>query len=152
MYRTEKEIQSLFGRVNYDWDNRYLITATVRRDGASNFAENHKYATFPSGALGWRVSNEDFMENVNTISNLKLRFSYGVTGNPSIDPYQSLASLASIYASSNGGTVPAVTPNQPANPNLKWESSYQTNIGLDYGMLTVELPLHLIIIISIPKI
>jgi TonB-linked SusC/RagA family outer membrane protein len=134
VYKTQKEIQSLFGRVNYDWDNKYLLTATVRRDGASNFAENHKYAIFPSGALGWRVSQEDFMQGVGAISNLKLRASYGVTGNPSIDPYQSLASLAIIYASSNGETVPAITPNQPANPNLKWESSYQTDIGLDLGL------------------
>lgn len=134
VYKTEKEIQSLYGRVNYDWDNKYLLTATVRRDGASNFAENHKYAIFPSGALGWRVSNESFMQNIEAISNLKLRFSYGVTGNPSIDPYESLASLAIIYASSNGATVPAVTPNQPANPNLKWESSYQADFGVDFGM------------------
>ena len=75
-----------------------------------------------------RNENEGFMENVDVISNLKLRFSYGVTGNPSIEPYQSLASLASIYASSGGVTVPAVTPNQPANPDLKWESSYQTRL------------------------
>ena len=134
VYRTEKEIQSVFGRVNYDWNNKYLITATVRRDGASNFAANHKYAIFPSGALGWRVSNENFMQGLKAVSNLKLRFSYGVTGNPSIDPYESLASLASIYASSNGITVPAVTPNQPANPNLKWESSYQADFGVDFGM------------------
>ena len=141
VYKTEKEIQSLFGRVNYDWNNKYLLTATVRRDGASNFAENHKYAIFPSGALGWRVSNENFMKGVEAISNLKLRFSYGVTGNPSIDPYQSLASLAIIYASSNGGTVPAVTPNQPANPDLKWESSYQADFGVDFGMFNDRIAL-----------
>ena len=134
VYRTEKEIQSVYGRFNYDWNNKYLLTATVRRDGASNFAENHKYATFPSFALGWRVSNENFMKGIDAISHLKLRYSYGVTGNPSIDPYQSLASLAIIYASSNGQTVPAVTPNQPANPNLKWESSYQSDFGVDFGM------------------
>jgi len=141
VYRTEKEIQSLYARVNYDFDSRYMITATVRRDGASNFAENHKYAIFPSGAFGWRVSHEKFMQNANAISNLKLRLSYGVTGNPSIDPYQSLASLASIYASSGGQTVPAVTPNQPANPDLKWESSYQADIGLDFGMFNDRIAL-----------
>jgi TonB-linked SusC/RagA family outer membrane protein len=135
VYLNEKEIQSQFGRVNYDFDDKYLFTATVRRDGASNFAENHKYAIFPSAAFGWKVSNESFLKNVEAISNLKLRVSYGVTGNPSINPYQSLASLASIYASSNGSTVPAITPNQPANPDLKWESSYQTNLGVDLGLL-----------------
>jgi TonB-linked SusC/RagA family outer membrane protein len=134
-YVTEKEIQSQFGRVNYDYDDKYLITATVRRDGASNFAANEKYAIFPSAALGWKVSNEKFLENVESISNLKLRASYGVTGNPSIAAYQSLASYDAIYASSGGETVASFTPFQPANPNLKWESSYQTNFGVDLGLL-----------------
>lgn len=142
-YYNKTEIQSQYGRLNYDWDDKYLITATVRRDGASNFAENNKYAIFPSAALGWRISNESFMENMNAISNLKLRLSYGVTGNPSISPYQSLASLASLYASSGGSTVPAVTPYQPANPDLKWESSYQTNIGLDLGLFKDKITLSL---------
>jgi TonB-linked SusC/RagA family outer membrane protein len=129
------EIQSLFGRVNYDLNDKYLFTATVRRDGASNFAENNKYATFPSGAFAWKVSNEDFLKENNTISSLKLRLSYGATGNPSIEPYQSLAKLESLYASSNGNTVAAVTPEQPANPDLKWETSYQGNIGFDVSFL-----------------
>jgi TonB-linked SusC/RagA family outer membrane protein len=129
------EIQSQFGRVNYDYDDRYLLTATVRRDGASNFAANRKYAIFPSGALGWKISNEDFFDQSSKISTLKIRASYGVTGNPSISPYQSLARVASLYASRNGQTVFAITPDQPANPDLKWESSYQTNLGLDIGLL-----------------
>ena len=134
IYFRETEIQSQFGRVNYDYDDKYLITATIRRDGASNFAENEKYAIFPSAALGWKVSNENFLNDVEAISNLKLRASYGVTGNPSISAYESLAVLSSIYASSNGETVTAVTPYQNANPNLKWESSYQTNFGLDLSL------------------
>ena len=143
VYSTESEIQSQFGRVNYDYDDKYLLTATVRRDGASNFAENEKYAIFPSAALGWKVSNEDFLSDNETISNLKLRLSYGVTGNPSIGAYESLASLASIYASSNGITVPAITPNQPSNPDLKWESSYQTNFGVDVGLYNNAVSLSL---------
>lgn len=143
VYVNETEIQSQFGRVNYDWNDKYLFTATVRRDGASNFAENEKYAIFPSAALGWKISNEDFLKDHETISNLKLRASYGVTGNPSIGAYESLASLASIYASNNGLTVAAVTPNQPANPDLKWESSYQTNIGVDLGLLNNKISLSL---------
>jgi len=143
VYVTETEIQSQFGRLNYDYDDKYLITATVRRDGASNFAENEKYAIFPSGAIGWKVSNEDFLSDSETISNLKLRGSYGVTGNPSIGAYESLASLATIYASSNGETVAAVTPNQPSNPDLKWESSYQTNFGVDLGLLDNKISLSL---------
>lgn len=143
VYQNVTEIQSQFGRVNYDWDDKYLITATVRRDGASNFAANEKYAIFPSGALGWKVSNENFMQDVNTVSNLKLRASYGVTGNPSIAPYQSLARLAVVYASSNGETVSAVTMDQPANPDLKWESSYQTNVGIDLGLFQGKINLAL---------
>ena len=132
---SKTEIQSVFGRVNYDYDDKYLVTATVRRDGASNFAANEKYAVFPSAALGWKVSNEDFLKDNKTISSLKLRVSYGVTGNPSISPYQSLARFASLYASRNGATVFAITPDQPANPDLKWESSYQTNFGIDLGLI-----------------
>ncbi len=131
---SEVEIVSQFGRVNYDLNNKYLFTATVRRDGASNFAANEKYAVFPSAAFGWKISNEDFLKESAMISNLKLRLSYGATGNPSISPYQSLARFASLYASSNGQTVFAITPDQPANPNLKWETSYQTNFGVDFGL------------------
>jgi len=140
---SEVEIQSQFGRVNYDLDDKYLITATVRRDGASNFARNEKYAIFPSAALGWKVHNEDFFNQEGAISSLKVRLSYGATGNPSISPYQSLARFASLYASSNGSTVFAITPDQPANPNLKWETSYQTNFGVDVGLLDNRINLSL---------
>ncbi|KJD31633.1 TonB-dependent receptor [Tamlana sedimentorum] len=143
IYFNEREIQSFFGRVNFDYDDKYLFTATVRRDGSSSFAANEKYATFPSAALGWKVSNEDFLKDNNVISNLKLRGSYGVTGTQSIPAYQSLAILSSLYASSNGETVAAVTPFQNANPNLKWESSYQTNVGLDLGLLNNAISLSL---------
>ena len=140
---SESEIQSLFGRLNFDYDDKYLLTATVRRDGASNFAKNEKYAIFPSGAIGWKISNEDFLKDSETISNLKLRASYGVTGNQAIAPYQSLASFGSVYTPVNGATVINVTPNQVANPDLKWESSYQTNIGLDLGLLKNQITLSL---------
>ncbi|MCL7764860.1 TonB-dependent receptor [Polaribacter sp. Z014] len=142
-YLQEYEIQSQFGRVNYDYDDKYLITATVRRDGASNFAANHKYAIFPSAALGWKVSNENFLKENETISNLKLRASYGITGNPSIPPYGSLAKLSSLYASSNGQTVNAISTDQAANPDLKWESSYQTNLGVDLGLVNNRIKLSL---------
>jgi len=140
---SEVEIQSVFGRVNYDFDNKYLITATVRRDGASNFAANQKYAIFPSAALGWKVHNEEFLKDNETISSLKVRVSYGATGNPSISPYQSLARFSSLYASSNGTTVFAITPDQPANPDLKWETSYQTNFGIDLGLIDNRISLSL---------
>ncbi len=140
---SEVEIQSQFGRINYDYDDKYLLTATVRRDGASNFAANEKYAIFPSAALGWKVSSEDFLKESESISNLKLRLSYGVTGNPSIGAYESLARFETLYASSNGSTVSAITPEQAANPNLKWESSYQTNFGVDLGLFNNKVTLSL---------
>ncbi|WP_405377067.1 SusC/RagA family TonB-linked outer membrane protein [Nonlabens sp. Asnod3-A02] len=139
--RTVSEIQSQFGRVNYDYDDKYLITATIRRDGASNFAENEKHAVFPSGAIGWKISNEPFFANVNNISELKLRASYGATGNQGISAFQSLARFNSVYAVINGDAVNNVVPDQPANPNLKWETSYQTNVGLDVGLLNDRITL-----------
>lgn len=140
---SEFEIQSQFGRINYDYNDKYLITLTGRRDGSSNFAKNEKYAFFPSGALGWKISNEDFLKDNETISNLKLRFSYGVTGNPSIQPFQSLASFRSIYSVVGDQTVNAVVPNQLSNPNLKWESSFQSNFGIDLGLLNNRVTLSL---------
>ncbi|WP_405267746.1 SusC/RagA family TonB-linked outer membrane protein [Cellulophaga sp. Ld12] len=139
---SEWEIQSQFGRLNYDFDDKYLLTATVRRDGASNFAENEKYAIFPSGALGWKISNEEFLKDNETISNLKLRASYGVTGNQAISPYQSLSQL-SITPSTDVNTDPSVSVAQEANPDLKWESSYQTNLGLDLGLFSNRISLSL---------
>ncbi|WP_298338955.1 TonB-dependent receptor [uncultured Algibacter sp.] len=140
---SETEIQSQFGRLNYDFDDRFLLTATVRRDGASNFAENEKYAIFPSGAIGWKLSNENFLKDHDKISNLKLRASYGVTGNQAIAAYQSLARFGSVFTPINGSTVINVSPGQVANPNLKWESSYQTNIGLDLGLFNNKVSLSL---------
>jgi len=140
---TEREIISQFGRINYEYDDRYLLTFTARRDGASNFSKNNKYAFFPSGAVGWRVSNEQFLKDNKTISNLKLRASYGVTGNPAIAPYQSLANFQRVYSNVGDQVVNAVVPEQLANPNLKWETSYQTNIGLDLGFLDNRIGLTL---------
>ena len=140
---SETEIMSVFGRLNYDYDNKYLLTVTTRRDGSSNFAKNEKYALFPSGALGWKISNEDFLKDNATISSLKLRASYGVTGNPSISPYQSLASFRDIYAVVGDETVGAVIPNQLSNPDLKWESSYQTNVGVDLSIFDRRVSLSL---------
>ncbi len=136
---TEREIISQFGRLNYDYDGRYLLTFTARRDGSSAFSENEKYAFFPSGAIGWRISNEAFLEDSKTISNLKLRASYGVTGNQAIDPYQSLAQYRTIYSVVGDQTVNAFVPDQLANPDLKWESSYQTNAGIDIGLFDQRL-------------
>ncbi len=139
----EREIQSVYGRINYDFNDKYLITLTGRRDGASNFAANNKYAFFPSGAFGWKISNEDFLKDSDVISNLKLRASYGASGNPSIPNYRSLSTLEPIYSAVGDQTVNAVVPGRPANPNLKWETSYQANIGIDLALLQNRISLSL---------
>ena len=130
---SESEIESVFGRLNLDWANKYLVTATVRRDGASNFASNNKYATFPSLAFGWKVSNESFLANNNTISNLKLRASWGLTGNQAIGPYESL-SIFNVQPPAEIDGAFGVELAREANPNLKWETSTQTNLGFDLGL------------------
>lgn len=139
----EVEIQSVYGRLNYDLNDKYLITLTGRSDGASLFAKNNKYAFFPSGAIGWKISNEEFLKDNATISNLKLRASYGASGNPSIPTFRSLSSLNPIYAAVGDQTVNAVVPGRPANPNLRWETSYQTNIGLDIALFKNRITLGL---------
>ncbi|WP_108805423.1 TonB-dependent receptor [Aquimarina sp. Aq107] len=140
---SEIEIQSQFGRLNLDYDDRYLLTATVRRDASSNFAVNNQSAIFPSAAIGWKISNESFLKDNSTISNLKFRASYGVTGNQAISAYQSLARFQTVLGIINGNVVGAVVPDQAANPDLQWESSYQTNIGLDLGFINNRISLSL---------
>jgi TonB-linked SusC/RagA family outer membrane protein len=137
---SESEIESVFGRVNFDWEDKYLVTATVRRDGASNFAANNKYAIFPSVAVGWKISREDFLLDNETISNLKLRASYGLTGNQAIGPYESLATFRVQPPTEVGGSF-GVDLAREANPDLRWETSYQANVGLDVGLFENKISL-----------
>lgn len=138
---TESELVSFFGRVNYDFDSRYLLTFTARRDGSSNFSENNKYAFFPSGALAWNMGNEAFLKDNSIISNWKWRASYGATGNPSISPYGTLARFSEIYSVIGDNVVNAVAVTVLANSNLKWETSYQMNLGIDIGFFKNRLNL-----------
>jgi TonB-linked SusC/RagA family outer membrane protein len=127
-------LQSGFVRVNYGFNDRYLITATMRADGSSRFAENQKWGYFPSGAIGWRVSEENFLKGSDLVSNLKLRASYGETGSQSIAPYQSLARYGTtIYGIGNSPSL-AYIPQSVANPNLKWETTKQLDLGFDLGI------------------
>lgn len=137
---SESEIESVFGRVNFDWEDKYLITATVRRDGASNFAANNKYAIFPSVAVGWKVSRENFLLDNETLSNLKLRASYGLTGNQAIGPYESLATYRVQPPTEVDGPF-GVDLAREDNPDLRWETSYQTNLGLDVGLFENKISL-----------
>ena len=130
---TEWEMLSYYGRANYNYKDKYLLTFTGRYDGSSRFGENNKWAFFPSGAFAWNVKQEPFLESFDQLSHLKLRTSYGVTGNTEIGIYQSLANFAATSAVINEETVNAVRPSTVANSDLSWESTKQTDIGLDFG-------------------
>jgi len=126
---------SYFGRVNYTLSNKYLATLTGRIDGSSKFGNDNKYAIFPSGALAWRVSEEDFLKGNSIISNLKIRTSYGLTGNSEIPPYASLSLLSSNYATIyNDARVAGTGINRLANPDLRWEKTAQTDAGIELGL------------------
>ncbi|UUF13676.1 MULTISPECIES: SusC/RagA family TonB-linked outer membrane protein [Flavobacterium] len=131
---SETELISAFGRLNFDYDDKYLLTFTARRDGSSSFSKNYKYGTFPSGAIGWNIGKENFLKDSKTISNLKLRASYGATGNPSIGAYSTLSRFSEIYDVSGDVIVNAVQLTSLDNPNLKWETSYQQDYGIDLGL------------------
>lgn len=138
----DRVLNSYLGRANYSFNNKYLLTASYRADGSSVFGKNNKWGYFPSVAVGWNVSEESFIKNSNLISSLKLRGSWGIVGNQAIGPYQSLASIAPAgFYPYNGGlaTDLAFALNRNANPNLKWESTKQTNIGVDFGFFKQRL-------------
>jgi len=141
-YAVKNELQSFFGRVNYDYKDKYLVTATLRSDGSSKFGENNKYGTFPSFALGWRITEEAFM-SASPFSNLKLRLGWGQTGNQEIPSkitqalFTTSVSAGSTYPLTETGTYPAgTTYSRLANPDIQWEVSTQTNVGLDFGILS----------------
>ncbi|WP_288205698.1 TonB-dependent receptor [uncultured Parabacteroides sp.] len=127
-------IASWLGRVNYAYKGKYLASVSFRADGSSKFAKNNKWGYFPSAALGWRISEEDFMKDLTWIQNLKLRASYGETGSQAIDAYQSLASFSSSSYVLNGSSAVALVPGRVPNPDLKWETTKQTDIGLDVSV------------------
>lgn len=146
----ENELQSFFGRLNYGYDNKYLLTATMRADGSSKFGKNNRYGYFPSVALGWNITKEDFLKESEMLNNLKLRASWGQTGSQEIPSKITKAS----YTESNSGydtypLDPTTTDlagypygsiyTRLANPNIQWEVSTQTNIGLDFSLLNNRL-------------
>jgi TonB-linked SusC/RagA family outer membrane protein len=131
---------SYFGRFNYGYGDRYLFTATFRRDGSSRVGQNVVYGNFPAISTGWKISNENFMENVNWVKNLKIRAGWGKTGNlppyTMLFPSYSLLNAGAPYAYSSSDIAAGIKPAaQLGNPGLKWESATQTNIGLEFGIL-----------------
>ncbi|MGZ3854499.1 MAG: SusC/RagA family TonB-linked outer membrane protein, partial [Flavisolibacter sp.] len=130
---SEFSLISYMARVNYSLNNKYLLTLTTRIDASSRLASGNQYHSFPSAALGWNISREAFMLNSKTVSNLKLRLSYGSVGNTSISPYQTLGSLAPLVY--NYGTIntTGLYPNSVPNPSLGWEYTSTANLGVDFG-------------------
>ena len=127
-------LTSILGRVFYSYQNKYLFTATIRRDGSSKFGKNNRYGYFPSFSLGWNVAEEKFMENVHWLDQLKLRGGYGVLGNQEIDNYQYSSTITTgiNYPDGNGGLLQGVFPKNFANPDIKWEETAMTNVGIDF--------------------
>lgn len=134
---SEWSLFSYFARVNYGFDDRYLLTATIRRDGSSRFGPNNRFGTFPSFSAAWRLSEEDFFKNLNQkiFNDVKIRGGYGETGSQEIGSYQFASSLVTGQYNFNGQLVNSVYPLAMANPNIQWESVNQTNIAIDLGML-----------------
>lgn len=134
-FKARNTIVSGFGRINYSFDERYLMSASIRADGSSRFGENNKFSYFPSGALAWNISNESFFPEDGLVSNLKIRASYGLSGNQEIDNAQSLVLLGSgPVAVFDGIEYQSISPVQLANPNLQWETTEALNFGLDFGL------------------
>lgn len=131
----EWTLLSYMGRVNYDFNEKYLITATLRADGSSRFGANTKFGYFPSVAVGWNIAEEGFLKNVQALDMAKLRISYGAIGNQAINPYQTQALLGrTSYAWDVNTAAFGYRPNTIGNPDLRWESSTTANIGLDFGL------------------
>jgi len=130
-------IISFYSRLNYQLNNKYLLQATIRRDGSSAFGANHQWGTFPSASVGWKIINEPFMSNLKSVSDLKLRVGYGISGNSlGFDPMISRLKYGvtgTTYI--NGVQLQAVGVTQNENPDLKWESTAMANVGLDFGFL-----------------
>ena len=140
-YATNDELQSFFSRVNYQFNDKYLLTATLRVDGSSKFGANNKYGVFPSFSAGWRISEEEFLKG-SALSNLKVRAGWGRTGNQEIPSkitqarFTSVVSAGTSYPLSETGAFPAGTSyTRLANPNIQWEQSTQTDLGIDFGFL-----------------
>ena len=144
--RVRSTLASFFGRVNYSFRDKYIITASLRADGSSKFAPGHKWGLFPSGGIAWRIDKEDFCRHLTFLSNLKLRASIGVVGNQEISAYQSLAQVDAASGKYvdyifDGDLVIGATNSNLANPDLTWEKSRQFDVGLDIGLFNNRISL-----------
>lgn len=134
-YKGRNRLNGFLGRINYDYKNRYLITASFRYDGTSRFSEDNKYAFFPSVAAAWRIAEEPFMNKLENVSDLKLRAGYGQLGNQGIGNYQTIQTLVAGGSAVFGNSLAqGVVLSRLSNPGLKWETTEETNIGVDFGL------------------
>ena len=144
-----KRAVSYFARVNYDFDNRGYFGFSIRRDGTSNFAPGNKFATFPSVSAAWRLTQEPFMKNVKWVDELKVRGSFGYTGNPDVTGNAFIQSINQSFqytfgnSNGSGGIVPAAAPSRTFNPNIKWEKNEQINLGVDATLFDSKINLSL---------
>lgn len=139
-YKESHKLIGFFSRLNYSYDNRYIFMASVRYEGNSKFGKDYKWGVFPAASFGWRIAQESFMEDVDFVSDLKIRAGFGVTGIAPSDPYQSLPSLnygQRVY--NNGEWVQTISPARNPNPNLRWERKEELNLGLDFALFNDRL-------------
>lgn len=135
-FNADQQILSFLGRLNYTFNNKYVFTATFRRDGVSKFSQENRFGFFPSFAFAWRLNDEKFIKNLNFFEDLKLRAGWGQIGNHGISPYGTLSDYGvtgSLYGTAGGGTTVALGLNNIANPDLTWETTEQLNFGLDFA-------------------
>lgn len=134
-YKNDAKLISFFGRVSYDFEGKYLFTASLRHEGSSKFGANHKWGDFPAVSAGWRISQESFMKDIEWINDLKIRADYGVTGNQDFGSYNSLSTMTGFgYYFYNGKYYQVWGPAKNVNPDLRWEKGKNWNIGLDFSL------------------
>ncbi|MHB9140360.1 MAG: SusC/RagA family TonB-linked outer membrane protein, partial [Paludibacter sp.] len=133
---TKSSMLSFFGRLNYKFNDKYLLTATMRSDGSSPLAPGHQTANFPSVAAAWRINEESFMKGLDWLDNLKLRASWGISGNAAVSPYQTMATLGNspVYYYYGTTTVSGNVPNALGNTSLRWETTDAKDIAIDFGI------------------
>lgn len=136
-YKNDAKLISFFGRVSYDYQGKYLFTASLRHEGSSKFGQNHKWGDFPAVSAGWRISQEEFMKGIEWINDLKIRADYGVTGNQDFGSYISLNTMTGFgYYFYNGKYFQVWGPSKNVNPDLKWEKGKNWNVGLDFSLFS----------------
>ncbi|WP_316831218.1 SusC/RagA family TonB-linked outer membrane protein [Pedobacter aquatilis] len=139
--RNDNTLIAFFGRINYSYDGKYLLTATLRREGSSRFGDNNKWGNFPAVSGAWNIAQEDFMKNISWVNSLKLRAGYGETGNSGFNNNASRVTLGGggRYLYPDGSYAETYGPTRNPNPNLRWETKKETNIGVDFSLLNNKL-------------